>query len=134
MDDIIILGWSKSWLRRALKRIREIIAPWGLEVKDNWCIRPVEEGIDWVGYVTYPDHCLLRKRTKVRMKRACRRISRQWDEGREPDEHDLGTLSSYNGCLAWCDGHRLGTQTVYPLLEEARCRLSQQEARRPCRR
>lgn len=120
MDDIIVLGWSKAWLRRALERIRSIIAPWGLEVKGNWCIRPVEEGIDWVGYVTYPDHVLLRKRTKVRLKRACRRIRADWDGGAEPTESDLGTLASYHGCLVWCDGRHLGNQTVYPLMEDAK--------------
>lgn len=118
MDDIVVLGWSKPWLRRVLARIRDVIAPWGLEVKDNWCIRPVTEGIDWVGYVTYPDHCLLRKRTKLRLKRACRRIRRRWAEGHEPDAHDRGVLAAYNGCLKWCDGYYLGAQTVYPLLEE----------------
>lgn len=128
MDDIIILGWSKSWLRRALRKIGEIIAPWGLEVKDNWCIRPVSEGIDWVGYVTYPDHCLLRKRTKIRLKRACSRIRRKWAEGREPDLHDRGVLAAYNGCLEWCNGHYLGKQTVYPLMEEYKWRSSKQEA------
>ena len=135
MDDIVILGWSKAWLRRALNRIEEIVGEWGLKVKDNWCIRPVEEGIDWVGYRTFPDHCLLRKRTKQRMKRACRRISREWDEGREPDVHDLGTLASYNGCLSWCDGYRLGKQTVYPLMEVyQQCKSLQQEARSRSRR
>ena len=118
MDDIVVLGWSKPWLRRVLARIRDVITPWGLEVKENWCIRPVTEGIDWVGYVTYPDHCILRKRTKLRLKRACRRIRRRWAEGHEPDAHDRGVLAAYNGCLKWCDGYYLGAQTVYPLLEE----------------
>jgi len=117
MDDYIILGWSKAWLHRALKRIQEVIALWGLTIKRNWCIRPVEDGIDWVGYKTFPDYCLLRKRTKMRLKRACRRIVREWGEGREPDEHDRGTVASYFGCLKWCDGHLLGKQTVYPLAE-----------------
>ena len=122
MDDIVILGWSKSWLRRALKRIREIVGKWGLKVKDNWCIRPTSEGIDWVGYVTKTTYCLLRKRTKIRMKRACRRIACKWAKGAEPDIHDKGTIAAYNGCLTWCDGYRLGSQTVYPLMEEIKCR------------
>lgn len=114
MDDIIILGWSKPWLHRALKRIQAVIAPWGLEVKRSWCIRPTWTGIDWVGYVTHPSHCLLRKRTKIRMKRACRRIEREL-ASRDPTESDRGTVASYFGCLKWCDGHRLGKQTVFPL-------------------
>lgn len=127
MDDIIIIGWSKPWLRRALSKIREIIAPWGLEVKSNWCIRPVTEGIDWVGYITFPDHCLLRKRTKVRMGRACRRIRREWDGGKDPDEHDRGVLAAYYGCLSWCNGHYLGRKTVYPLMEEYKWKSQKQD-------
>jgi len=115
MDDIVILGWSKPWLHRALKRIGEIIGPWGLQIKRNWCIRPTWTGIDFVGYVTHPDYCLLRKRTKIRMIRACKRISARLNAGLDMDDHDKGVIASYIGCLAWCDGHYLGMKTVYPL-------------------
>lgn len=115
MDDIVIIGWSKPWLRRALKRIRDIVGPWGLEIKGNWCIRPTWTGIDFVGYVTHPDYCLLRKRTKIRMIRACKRISARLNAGLDLDDHDKGVIASYLGCLAWCDGHYLGMKTVYPL-------------------
>jgi len=122
MDDIVIIGWSKPWLRRALRRIRDIIGPWGLEVKGNWCIRPTADGIDYVGYVARrtPEgsvYVKLRKRTKVRMQRACRRIRVRLDAGEEPTDHDRGVLASYHGCLRWCNGHRLGMKTVYPLMD-----------------
>lgn len=121
MDDIVIIGWDKKWLRRCLHRIREIIAPWGLTIKPNWCIRPTTEGIDFVGYVSYRKeghvYVLLRKRTKVRMQRACRRIRTKILEGEELDDHDRGTVASYYGCLKWCNGYHLGQQTVYPLME-----------------
>lgn len=62
------------------------------------------------------------------IKRACSRIRRKWAEGHEPDMHDLGVLAAYNGCLEWCNGHYLGKQTVYPLMEEFKWRSSKQEA------
>jgi len=122
MDDIVIIGWSKPWLRRALKRIRDIVGPWGLEIKGNWCIRPTTEGIDYVGYVatrTEDGHVYvkLRKRTKMRMKRACKDIRTRWGAGEEPTAHDRGVLASYNGCLQWCDGYYLGMKTIYPLMD-----------------
>lgn len=112
MDDIVILGRNKSWLHRALKRISRIIGEWGLTVKGNWCIRPTSAGIDFVGYVIFPEYRLLRKRTKVRMKRATRRIIASVEEGEEYNYHTMGTISSYDGCLKWCDGYRLGQYTT----------------------
>ncbi len=122
MDDIVIIGWSKAWLRRCLKKIMEIIEPWGLTVKPNWCIRPTWTGIDFVGFVSYRSkegdvYVLLRKRTKVRMKRACKGVLERFWDGRPASRHDRGVIASYYGCLKWCDGYHLGRKTVYPLME-----------------
>ena len=122
MDDIIILGESKTWLRRALKKIEKIIEPWGLTVKSNWCIRPISEGIDFVGYVTFPRYCLLRKRTKKRMKKATLRIIESLSNGTEPDAHIEGTIASYYGCLKWCDGYNLYKCTIGLLNELIKAR------------
>lgn len=124
MDDIVIIGWDKAYLKRCLTEIRKVTEPWGLEIKDNWCIRPTSDGIDFVGFVmirhgTNDVQVKLRKRTKLRMKRASDRIRRKLAEGGEIDEHDLGVLASYYGCLKWCDGYYLGRRTIYPLMIEA---------------
>lgn len=113
MDDIIIVGWSKPWLRRALKKITQLLSEIGLEVKPNWCIRPVTEGIDWCGYVTYPDHIMLRKRTKMRLKKKCKDI----ETHNVITISDYGSLNSYAGSLKWCDGHHLASTTVNPLIQ-----------------
>lgn len=120
MDDVVIIGWSKPWLRRCLKEIRKLTEPWGLEIKDNWCIRPTSEGIDFVGFVCYRREggdvqVKLRKRTKVRLKRAARRIRLKKEGGEIPNIHDRGQISSYLGCLKWCHGYYLGIKTIYPL-------------------
>ena len=122
MDDIVIIGWSKAWLRRCLHKIEQIIEPWGLQIKSNWCIRPTYEGIDFVGYVSYRTkegevYVLLRKRTKTRMKRACRTVREHMEAGLEPTMHDKGVVASYYGVLSWCNGYYLGMKTVYPLME-----------------
>lgn len=119
MDDIIILGWSKRWLHRVRKKISSEIAPWGLEIKGNWQIFPVEDrGVDFVGYRTFHDFCLIRKRTKVRMVRAMARLHEKLAGGSELDCHDMGCLSSYRGCIMHCDGWRLGQKTVYRIDRE----------------
>lgn len=122
MDDIVIIGWSKAWLHRCLKKIQEIIAPWGLSIKPNWRIRPTWTGIDFVGFVSYRSiegdvYVHLRKRTKIRMLRACRKIREKMLYGEVPTKHDRGVIASYYGCLKWCDSYYLGMKTVYPLME-----------------
>lgn len=122
MDDIVIIGWSKAWLRRCLRRIVEIIGLWGLTVKPTWAIRPTWVGIDFVGFVSFRTregivYVLLRKRTKHRLKRACGRILGKLRDGEPATKHDKGVVASYLGCLRWCDGFRLGRKTVYPLME-----------------
>ena len=42
----------------------EEMAKLGLTVKPNEAVRPLTDGLDMVGYVHYPTHTLLRKRTK----------------------------------------------------------------------
>jgi len=131
MDDIVIIGWDKGYLHRCLTEIRKMTEPWGLEIKGNWCIRPTSDGIDFVGFVMIRHgpgdvQVKLRKRTKIRMKRASDRIRRKLDIGEPIDKHDLGVLASYYGCLKWCNGHYLGKKTIYPLMLAAGIRTEEE--------
>ncbi|MCM1337695.1 MAG: hypothetical protein NC187_08315 [Candidatus Amulumruptor caecigallinarius] len=54
--------------KKTLWRLRDIyiaeMAKLGLTVKPNEAVRPLTEGLDMVGYIHYPTHSLIRKRTK----------------------------------------------------------------------
>lgn len=65
-DDIVILHPDKDYLRYCLQKIEEYLAGnLKLKVKRNWQIFPVEvRGIDFIGYVFYHNHTLLRKDIK----------------------------------------------------------------------
>lgn len=116
MDDIVVLGYSKPWLHRIHEIMTAMLSEIGLTIKGNWQIYPISaRGVDFVGYVTYPTHILLRKRTKIRMKRAVRRISEHLDTVPTLSAHDRGTLASYNGVLKWCDSYHLRQMTLEPL-------------------
>ncbi len=119
MDDFAILGYSKQWLRRILGVIQAHLATIGLKVKRNVQIFPIEaRGVSFLGYVTRKSHILLRKNTKVRMKRAARRIQKKFeDQDYTLDCHDLGTINSYRGALKWCSGKHLFKKTFGPILE-----------------
>lgn len=68
-DDGVVLAKSKAelWMIRDVvhKRMEGI----SLTVKSDERVFPVSEGIDFLGYVIYPDHVRLRKRIKKRMAR-----------------------------------------------------------------
>lgn len=113
MDDIVVLGESKAWLRRVKVRMDRLLREEGLEMKGNWQIFRVEDrGIDFVGYRIFHDFCLLRKGTKTRLRRACAEVRAKLDSGGVPDAGDRGRMASYSGILQWCDGHRLARETV----------------------
>ncbi len=66
-DDIIILGNNKNELRIILNRIRNYLF-YNLDLElSNYQIRPISEGIDFLGYKSYKTHILLRKSIKKRM-------------------------------------------------------------------
>jgi len=65
-DDVVILSSSKDYLREVLKNIEQELTKLNLKIKTNYQIFPVSSrGIDWVGYVHYQTHTLLRKKIKL---------------------------------------------------------------------
>lgn len=119
MDDIVILGSSKSWLRRIKKRMVLQLEENGLEMKRNWQIFPVDvRGVDFVGYRIFREFTLLRNGTKRTMVRKMRDIGRRMDDGHVFDEHDRGVVASYSGILSWCDGHRLFRKYIKPIIRK----------------
>lgn len=68
-DDILILAKTKKrlwWLREKLHAEAEAL---GLEIKPSEAIRPLSEGIDFLGFVYDGDKARIRKRTKQRFAR-----------------------------------------------------------------
>lgn len=91
----------------------------GLHLNPNTSIQPIdsEHGVDVVGWVLYSDHVLIRKRTKLRMKRGFRDVMNKLDRCQDLDEHDLGMINSYVGCLKWFDSYNLRRKVVQPVLD-----------------
>lgn len=63
-DDGRVLAASKAELWSVRDAVHRCVEAIGLEVKSNDRITPIEEGIDFLGYVIYPDYVRLRKRNK----------------------------------------------------------------------
>ncbi len=68
-DDGVVLASSKAELWAIRDAVHEQLGHIQLKVKANERVFPVDEGIDFLGYVIYPDHVLLRKRIKQKFAR-----------------------------------------------------------------
>lgn len=68
-DDGVVLGDAKSELWKIRDAVHFQVAQIGLTVKPDERVFPVDEGIDFLGYVIYPDHVRLRKRIKQKFAR-----------------------------------------------------------------
>lgn len=127
MDDILVLGYDKTWLRRVRTVVETRLKELGLDLNPNWRIAPVSSGVDFVGYRIWPDYTLLRTRTKRKLVRKMKRLSRDLKNGAEPTDSIRGCVAAYHGILSWCDGHRLHRQYIDPViaqLEAYQCRQS----------
>src|SRR5690606_34753059 len=71
-DDLVILSSSKSYLHSLLKEIKiHLDGLLNLKVKEDYQVFPVaSRGVDFVGYVHYHSHTMLRKSIKKRFARA----------------------------------------------------------------
>jgi len=104
MDDVIILFPDKKQLH-AWKNQIEIFLKEELELDLNkkTCIRPVTQGIEFVGYRVWWDHATLRKSTALRIKRAVKGIMKKYSEGRITAEEAFCTVTCYVGMMEQCD-------------------------------
>ena len=69
MDDMVILGDNKEELWKLFYEIKGYMkVNLKLEIKSNYRIFPISEGVDFVGYRHFTTHTLLRKRIKQKMK------------------------------------------------------------------
>ena len=97
-DDMVILSDSKEHLHKLCGDISLYLANYlNLTVKDNYQVFPLtkERGLDFVGYVFYHTHTLLRKSIKQNMARAVKK--------RKP----RSSIASYMGWAKHCDSKNL---------------------------
>ena len=96
-DDIVILSNNKAELHALLNDIKQYLNDvLKLDVKDNWQVFPVEKrGIDFVGYVHYHTHTLLRKSIKKRFAKAVKK------------RKGKPTIASYRGWTNHCNSKHL---------------------------
>lgn len=64
MDDFVVGASDKRFLWLVRDKVHEHIESIGQTIKHNERVFPIDTGIDFLGYVIFPTHTLLRKRVK----------------------------------------------------------------------
>lgn len=98
-DDGLVLGKTKAelWMIRDIIHGRMDMID--LEVKPNERVFPVEEGIDFLGYVIHPDYVRLRKRVKQKFARRMHEVKSR------RRRHEL--IASFYGMAKHADCNKL---------------------------
>lgn len=100
MDDVIILGPDKETLHRWKAAVetflREELA---LDLNSKTSIRPVRQGVEFVGVRIWPTHMKLRKSTVRRIKREVRKISALYAAGDMKQQDFYRRIASIRGLL-----------------------------------
>ena len=139
-DDFIILNENKEYL----KSLETIIADFldkrlGLKIHPRKVIyTKLSQGIDFLGYVTFPHYRILRTKTKNRMLKKIRKLKKDFDQDIIDESFFERSISSYLGMLEHCDSRKVKnivgrmlsddvpkdiSQAKIALLEKVRLRL-----------
>lgn len=110
-DDIVILSHDKSHLHELRKDIGYYLSNnLKLELKDNYQVFPIDKrGLDFVGYVFYHTHTLMRKSIKKSM---CRKAHRLKKKNLTEKEFKM-QLASHFGWAKHCNSTNLLNNILY---------------------
>ena len=102
-DDMVILSNDKTYLHKLLADIKEYLSvELKLVVKGNHQIFPVGiRGIDFLGYVFFHTHIMLRKKIKKSFARMMRK------------RRNAKSFSAYKGWVKHCNGKHLMKKLLY---------------------
>lgn len=108
MDDIIILSNSKTQLHEWRWTIDSFLEnELELSLNRKTCIRPINQGIEFVGYRLWYNKVVLRKSTTLGIKRSLRGVAKKYQDYEMTLEQVTQTFSSYTGMLEHTDSEEL---------------------------
>ena len=104
-DDIVILASDKPYLHELLVGINDYMTDkLKLQVKGNYQVFPVSaRGIDFVGYIFYHTHIMMRKSIK---KRFCRKVAKLNKKDLDPKQYKM-QVSPHLGWAKHCNSKHL---------------------------
>ena len=113
MDDIIILDRDKKRLSEIKNKIGSFLnEKLSLRLNDKTSVFPIKQGIDFVGYRTWPDFKLIRKSSIKRIKRRLKKMAGMVSRGTLGVEIARASLASWIGYCAHADAYRIRNKTL----------------------
>lgn len=108
-DDIVILSSDKDRLNAVLLTINHYLAEQrNLMMKSNYQIFPVDSrGIDFLGYVCFHTHTLMRKSIKKNMARNVAKFEKMYEEGKLTEKQYKQAVCSWLGWAKHCNSKNL---------------------------
>lgn len=104
MDYIIILDNDKERLKEYGRRMTQFLEErLHLNFNNKTALRPVRVGCEFVGFVIYNDHVILRKSTTLRMKRTLRKTRQDYHDNLITFKEANATMQSYLAMLSHVD-------------------------------
>ena len=104
MDDIIILSDNKEDLHKYKREISDFLNDClKLRLNNKTAIRPVSQGIEFVGFRIWPHRVRLRKSTSLRMKRHLRAVQDKYRRYETSFDEVNATVMSYIALMKHCD-------------------------------
>lgn len=111
-DDFVITSTNEQYLEEAVNPIQTFLkSKLGLELHPRKIIiRKLHLGIDFLGYIVFRHHRLLRTKTKQRIFRKLRKRIHEYKNGLVENLALEQSLQSYLGVLSHANTYRLGQQ------------------------
>ena len=108
MDDIIIISDDKKLLNEWKARIKEFVeAELELNLNNKTCIRPLSQGMEFVGYRIWKNRVVLRKSTSLKARRKLKKARELYRIGKLTLEKTTQIFMSYVGRLVHTDCRKL---------------------------
>lgn len=108
MDDIIIISDNKKMLNIWKERIRAFLEyELKLNLNRKTCIRPIAQGMEFVGYRIWKNRAVIRKSTSLKAKRKLKKIRELYRVRKLTFGKVTEIFMSYVGRLAYTDCRKL---------------------------
>lgn len=118
-DDMLLFSPDKRKLHRARRSVEEYISNEGLTIKPNWQVYKTDSRpIDFIGFVFYRDHIILRDNLYLRIKRRAKKIGKK----RRLTVKDARCMTSYWGYIVNSDSHNFYIKDIKPLCDINACK------------
>ncbi len=108
-DDFAIISTNIEYLKDLLHTLQKFLfAKLRLELHPRKIeIRKLNQGIDFLGYVIFPHHKILRAKTRKRIFKKINRGIKDFRKNEKSKESLEQSLQSYLGVISHSNGHKL---------------------------